>query len=80
MVKEKKPNLVFLVETKCRQNKMEHLRCKMRFPNMLVVDCVGKSGGLALLWTNEVGVVIQNYSCRHINATILSTQVGGRGN
>lgn len=37
---------------------------------MFVVDCVGKSGGLALLWQNEAGVDIQNFSRRHINATV----------
>jgi hypothetical protein len=37
---------------------------------MLAVDCVGKSGGLALLWGDEVRVKIQNYSCHHINAKI----------
>ena len=39
---------------------------------MLVVDCVGKSGGLALLWGDEMEVEIQNYSRCHINATISS--------
>jgi hypothetical protein len=35
---------------------------------------VGKSGGLALLWSTEVDVEIQNYSNRHINAKVCSTQ------
>jgi endonuclease/exonuclease/phosphatase family metal-dependent hydrolase len=37
---------------------------------MFVVDCVRRSGGLVLLWKEEVQVTIQNYSRRHINAII----------
>lgn len=40
---------------------------------MLVVDCVGKSGGLALLWMSNSRVEIQNYSCQHINAKVSSS-------
>ncbi|XP_059458992.1 uncharacterized protein LOC132188495 [Corylus avellana] len=70
MVKVKKPILVFLMETKLRSNKMEKVRWKLGFNNMFVVDCVGKSGGLAMLWQNEAGAEIQNFSRRHINATV----------
>jgi exonuclease III len=50
MVKEKKPNLVFLMETKLRQKQMESIRVKLGFKNVFVVDCIGKGGGLALFW------------------------------
>jgi exonuclease III len=70
MVKQKKPILVFLMETKLRHDRMEAIRRKLEFPNMLAVDCIGKSGGLALLWNEEVKLEIQNYSQRHINAVI----------
>jgi hypothetical protein len=39
---------------------------------MFMVDCVGCSGNLALLWKEEVELEIQNYSIRHINAVIKS--------
>jgi hypothetical protein len=33
------------METKiCRKEKMEHIRSKLGFPNMFVVDSVGRSG------------------------------------
>jgi exonuclease III len=72
MVNEKKPNLVFLMETKLRQKKMEIVRIKLGFHNMFVVDCVGKSGGLALLWESDFDIEIQNFTRRHINAVIRS--------
>jgi exonuclease III len=72
MVKEKNPNLVFVMETKLQKNKMEGIRMKLGFDNMFVVDCVGKSRGLALFWGEEIRVEIQNFSHRHINAIIRS--------
>jgi hypothetical protein len=62
--------MVFLMETKLRREKMEVIHHKLGFPNLFVVDCVGKSGGLALLWGDEIVVEIQNYSLRHINGII----------
>ncbi len=41
-----------------------------------MVDCIGRSGGLALLWKSDAHVHIQNYSRRHINAVINSGMVG----
>lgn len=69
-VKEKCPILVFLMETKLHKNKMGWVKQKLGFNNMLVVDSVGRSGGLALLWSDEKGVEIQNYSHRHIHAKV----------
>jgi hypothetical protein len=59
--------MVFPMEIKSKQNKMERIQCKLGFLNMLVVNSMGKSGGLVLFWEDEVGVEIQNYSSRHIN-------------
>jgi hypothetical protein len=66
MAKEKKPNLVFLMETKCQAPRVEFLKVKMGYANVFVVDSVGQSGGLALFWDEEYRVDIQNYSRRHI--------------
>ena len=70
MVEEKKPSVVFLMETRLRTAKMEIIRGKLGFFSMLVVDLVGKNGGLALLWKEEVEVEVQNFSMRHINALV----------
>jgi hypothetical protein len=58
------------METKLRKSKMESVRSRLGFPNMLVVDCVGWNGGLALLWSNNIDVDIQNFSQCHINESI----------
>jgi exonuclease III len=70
VTKEKKPTILFLMETKCHRNKMESVRVKLGFDCLFVVDSVGRSGGLALLWKDPELVEIQNYSRRHINAIV----------
>ena len=69
-MKEKRPDIVFLMKTKMQRNKMENIRLKLGFSNMFVVDCVGKGGGLGLLWGENVVMEIQNYSHRHINSIV----------
>jgi hypothetical protein len=70
MVREKKPNLVFLMETKLRKNKMEVIWMKIGFKNLFVVESVEKSRGLGLFWEDGCDVEVQNFSCRYINAVI----------
>lgn len=74
MVKEKKPNIVFLMETKCRNAKMEGIRVKLDFVGLFVVDPIGRSGGLALLWKEKNVLDIQNYFRWHINAVVANVE------
>jgi hypothetical protein len=71
MVREKKPDVVFLVETKQQTHKLEFLKNKLGFDNQFAVDCKGKSGGLMLLWCSSTKLEIQNYSRRHVSAVAL---------
>ncbi|KAL2944366.1 UDP-N-acetylglucosamine--N-acetylmuramyl-(pentapeptide) pyrophosphoryl-undecaprenol N-acetylglucosamine transferase [Bienertia sinuspersici] len=34
------------------------------------VDCIGRSGGLALLWNDDLDVSLMSYSCHHIDVTV----------
>jgi exonuclease III len=70
LVKENNPDILFLIETKCKKTKLEYLRVKLGYVGLFVVDPVGRSGGLALFWRNDVQLEIQNYSRRHINSLI----------
>jgi exonuclease III len=58
MVKEKGPDLVFLMETKICNKNMDFLRIKLKFDYIFVVDNVGRSGGLMLLWKKDINVEI----------------------
>lgn len=37
--------MVFLMETKCNERKMEHIRLKLKFDYCLAVESIGSSGG-----------------------------------
>ncbi|XVE50985.1 hypothetical protein DITRI_Ditri02bG0000900 [Diplodiscus trichospermus] len=52
---------------------MEVLRIKLGFDCCLAVDCIGRAGGLALLWANDVNLEIKSYSISHIDAVIDDT-------
>jgi hypothetical protein len=69
-VKDKCTDLVFLMETKLRKNKMDGIRSKLNYENMLIVDCIGRSEGLAMLWREGFGIEVQNYSNRYISAKV----------
>lgn len=49
-------------------SKASFLRKRLGFEGCIVVDPIGLSGGLILLWKREGSVEIINYSQRHINA------------
>jgi hypothetical protein len=70
MVKKKKPKMVFLMETKSSSHCMEIIRPRTGFESVFVVESVGRSGGLALMWSSYTNVEIQNYSQHHINAIV----------
>lgn len=68
MVEEKKPKLVFLIETELRTEGMDTVKRKLRFEGCCVVEPIGWKGGLALLWRTKEDMEIFNYSQRHISA------------
>lgn len=70
MVKEKQPNFVFLVETLSMKTSLERIRIRLGFDDLFVVEPIGRSGGLALLWKEEMDLELYNYSRYHINAIV----------
>jgi exonuclease III len=61
MVRQKRPDVLLHLETKCKKGKMETIRVKLGYTGLFVVNLVGLSGGLALLW-EEQEVEIQNFT------------------
>ena len=54
LIRKFKPHIIFLIETKRKKSEMEWLRYKWDFSNCLTMDCIGRGGGLAMLWSSEV--------------------------
>ena len=61
LVKTQGPEVLFLMETKLNSREMESIQVLLGFNNMFVVPSHGRSGGLAMLWRQEVGLEIRNY-------------------
>ena len=70
LVSSKDPKLVFLMETKVEKPTMERMGRKMSFNNIFVVPQLNRTGGLALLWRDDLSVDVQTYSDRHIDAIV----------
>jgi hypothetical protein len=70
-VREYKPILVFLSET--RQNKVvvEGICRRLGFANCLPVSVQGKGGGLALFVCNSVKIDLLSYGDHHIDVTVM---------
>ena len=49
---------------------MEFIRVKLRFKYCFTVPSLCRSGGLALLWNDDVQLTIQNFSINHIDAQV----------
>ncbi|XVE60909.1 hypothetical protein DITRI_Ditri05aG0164500 [Diplodiscus trichospermus] len=56
--KSEDPDMVFLMETKNKEKRVQGIREKMGFKEGVVVDSEGKSKGLALWWKDKVRVEV----------------------
>ena len=70
IIKKEPPKIVFLMETKSNKEWMVMVRDKCEFKNGFFVDSNGASGGLALLWKEEIRLDVQTYSQTHIDALV----------
>lgn len=62
LVREKKPNFLFLVEAHCSKEKLESLKAQLGMCGLLAVDSIGRSGRLGLFWNLSSGVLVLGYS------------------
>lgn len=66
------PQLLFLLETKCTASarNINKIKLSLNYSGCFSVDCIGRSGGLCLLWKEEVDVTIRSFSSSHIDASV----------
>lgn len=77
LVTQKKPNFLFLCETKCGKNRIEWLKGYLGFEGMLCVEPQGRSGGVAFLWRWHKECHVLGYSHNHIDVEITKEAEGG---
>lgn len=65
------------METKTSHVKLESVQCKLSFDSYFSVNSIGRSGGLAMLWSENTYLEVLNYLNHHIHARI---QEGGSEN
>lgn len=70
IIRDFAPDLLFLSETKLSGNKASMLRLQLGFSNGIIVDIIGRSGGLALFWSDSWKAVLQSFSQGHIDTII----------
>lgn len=70
LVSQYSSSLVFLSETKCYAASIKKIQRRIGFSNGVCVDPLGKAGGLALLWKDEVDVKLRSTGNRHIDVSI----------
>lgn len=70
LVCSKKPCFIFLIETLCSKNKLESIKVKLGFDGLFVVDRVGRSGGIALLWNASCVVNLLSYVTNYIDTEV----------
>lgn len=70
------PEFLFLMETKNKTEKIEKLQRRLRMESSIVVDPIGISGGLTLLY-NKVGVEMISKSRNIIDIRFFSDEANG---
>jgi hypothetical protein len=71
LVREEEPDILFLSETKLTEKEMERFRWSLKMPNMIVQNCRGRSGGLALFWRKGVDVSLRWKGRYHIDVNVV---------
>jgi hypothetical protein len=68
--KEEDPDILFLSETKLDRARIGGLRWRIGLTNMVVKDCRGRSGGLALFWRNGINFQLRAMSRLYIDGEV----------
>lgn len=67
VISQEKLRCIFLCETIRSKTKMEIIRLKLGFNGILVVEPMGKNGGLALLWKDIEKINLRSMSQNHVD-------------
>jgi hypothetical protein len=70
-VRENKPTLVFLSETRQNKHVVENICRRTGFSDCLPVCLKGKGGGIALFVSSDLRIDLINYGPHHIDVIIL---------
>lgn len=70
LLKQNNPQMIFFMETKVNERRMEKIRRRCGFMNGFDVRAVGTRGGICLAWKEEIQVSLKTFSTSHIDVLI----------
>ncbi|KAM6556434.1 hypothetical protein CsatB_003453 [Cannabis sativa] len=70
LVSTSSPTILFLMESRLVKNAINYVKTKLHFDSGLEMPRVGRSGGLLLLWTNDVNVNLCSQSISHFDCYV----------
>lgn len=70
LVRREAPSVIFLSETKLSSYDFRRVQRRLGEFEGLVVDSMGRSGGLELLWRKGIDIVLSTMSVHHIDVTV----------
>ncbi|XP_040994390.1 uncharacterized protein LOC121240940 [Juglans microcarpa x Juglans regia] len=76
LVKQKGPNILFLIETKSSREGTEQIRNSIGFDRSFTVNAKGSSGGLAMMWNSEMDIEVLTYTSFHISVQVKNSNLG----
>ena len=59
-----------------KKYQMEKVKFKIGLLNGLVVPSIGRSGGLAMLWSRDIKLEVQSYSRNFVDAMVTDSELG----
>ncbi|KAH9671372.1 reverse transcriptase domain-containing protein [Citrus sinensis] len=74
ILRELKPEIVFLCETKLSEQLMKRKASELNFQNCFAISSSGKGGGLAMMWSENVNLEIKSYSKHRIDTCIKTVE------
>ena len=70
LVRKEVPHVMFLSETKLHESKLDTIRRKCSMTGCFGVNVEGMSGGLVIMWKDEINLKILNFSRNHIDMRV----------
>ncbi|XP_026410582.1 uncharacterized protein LOC113305796 [Papaver somniferum] len=70
LIKTQNPDIIFLCETKNQSKRMSYLLKRFKYPNITLLDSIGLSGGLCILWKDGIDLQIIDAQMNMINCTV----------
>ena len=70
LVKKKSPSIIFLMETKSKEQYLKKLCSKLKLENVHIEPRVNASGGLTLYWKNGIDLNVLDSTPTYIDAVV----------